>query len=237
MLFEHRTYTLRPGTLERFWQAQDERGYAPVRSILERLVGYFSASTGASDQVVHLYRYDSYEDWTERLHGLYRVTELEPYFKTVRALMSAQENKFLVPAPFAELSPLWSGAQDWRPSRGAVFRKGTVGGEALVEEMTTTLLPGAMPSYWQVYREHGLRLLEDQSDQLMGCFTSVVGRLHQVVHYRVYAEPAEWQQAQDGRRRNPHWLAFQRAVGPLIVSDESKLLQPSANPELSPLFA
>lgn len=237
MLFEHRTYTLKPGTLERFWLAQDERGYAAVRPILERLVGYFSACTGSSDQVVHLYRYDSYEDWMARLHGLYLVSELEPYFRTVRALMSAQENKFLMPAPIAELSPLWSGAQDWRPSRGAVFRKGTVDGEALVEEETTTLLPGAMPSYWQAYREHGLRLLEDQSEQLMGCFTSVVGRLHQVVQYRVHAEPAEWQQAQDARRRNPHWLALQRAVRPLVVSDESKLLQPAAISELSPLFA
>lgn len=237
MLFEHRTYTLKHGALNDFWQAQEDRGPELIRPILERLVGFFSAASGPSDQIVHLYRYDSYEDWIARLHGLYGVTALEPYFQKARPLMSAQENKFLVPAPLPELSPLWGGAQDWLPSHGAVFRRGPAGDGAVVEEATTILLPGAMPLYWQAYREHGLGLLEEHPEQLLGCFTSVVGRLQQVIHYRVHAHAAERQAALRARRANAQWRAFQEAVGPLVASDESRLLEPAASPALSPLFA
>jgi hypothetical protein len=105
MLIERRCYTLKAGGLGAFWRAQDDRGYESVRPILDRLIGYFSAVSGPVDQVVHLYRYDSFEDWQTRLHGLYAVSSLEPYFKTVRALMSTQENAFLKPAPLGGPEP------------------------------------------------------------------------------------------------------------------------------------
>lgn len=231
MLFEQRIYTLRPGTLEAFWQAQRDRGFELVRPILERQVGYFSALSGAADQIIHLYRYDSHEDWLNRLHGLYRVAALEPYFKTVRALMLAQENRFLVPAPLPQLSPLWAGPHDWLPSQGAVFRRATDKGPAVVEERTTVLLPGTLPLFWQAFREH--RLEAEQTGEWLGCFTTLVGRQHQVVQLRVYADGAERQSgAPDGLPQE-----FARSIRNLVVSDEVRLLSPSRIPELSPLFA
>lgn len=67
MLIEHRAYTLKAGLMESLWQAQWERGYQLVQPILDRLIGYFSTTNGQEDQVVHLYRYDDYDDWARRL--------------------------------------------------------------------------------------------------------------------------------------------------------------------------
>jgi len=233
MLFEQRIYTLKPGTLAAFWQAQRDRGFDLVRPILERQIGYFSAVSGAADQVVHLYRYDGYDDWFQRLHGLYRVAALEPYFKTVRALMLAQENRFLVAAPLEQINPLWGGQQDWLPSKGALFRRATAKGRVVVEERTTVLLPGSLPLYWQAYREHGLQSLAEEAGELIGCFTTLVGRQHQIVQFRLFSDGAERQSAV----QNYFTQEFVHRVRDFVVSDEFRLLIPSDVPELSPMFA
>ncbi|TBR20784.1 MAG: NIPSNAP family protein, partial [Reyranella sp.] len=114
MLIERRAYTMRPGRMDEFIDAQLERGFGPpIRQILDRLIAYFRTVSGPTDEVVHLWRFDSFEDWTSRLHSLYGRPELEPYFKTVRSLMVAQQNTFLVPAPLPALTPYWGNGQDW----------------------------------------------------------------------------------------------------------------------------
>jgi hypothetical protein len=237
MLFEHRAYTLKPGSTQRFWQAQVERGFELVEPIQQRLLGYFSTCSGPVDQVVHLYRYDSYEDWMQRLHGLYAQPRLEPYFKTVRSLMLAQENKFLAPAPLAELTPAWGNGNDWLPGqpRPAVATA-ALGADALVEETTSILLPGTQPAYWAAIRELGLAEPLLGRDNLLGVFVSVVGRLHQVICYRRYPDFAARRDFIATRERDPGWLALQAAIGPLMASNESKLLQAAPLAELAPLF-
>ncbi len=54
MLIEHRAYTLRPGNLDAFMQAQLDRGFELVGAIMERLIGYFVVRSGPEDQIVHL---------------------------------------------------------------------------------------------------------------------------------------------------------------------------------------
>jgi hypothetical protein len=237
MLFEHRTYTLKPGATPSFWQAQVERGFALVEPIQQRLLGYFSARSGPADQVVHLYRYDGFDDWMQRLHGLYSVAALEPYFRTVRSLMLAQENKFLAPAPLAELTPIWGNGNDWLPGQPRpTAAASALGADAVVEEATTILLPGTLPSYWAAYREVGLAEPLLGRENLLGCFVSLVGRLHQVVHYRRFADYAARLQFIAARERDPRWQALQHVIGPLVASNETKLLAAAPVAELAPLF-
>lgn len=236
MLIERRCYTLKPGGLAAFWRAQEERGYATVQPILERLIGYFSACSGATDQVVHLYRYDSFDDWKHRLHGLYGVSALEPYFKTVRALMLAQENRFLSPAPLEALSPHWGAGRDWLPEHGPLFDGGT-GSAPLVEESTRILLPGTLPAYWAAWRAHGLGAVEAHAASRLGGFVSLVGQQHQVVDYRVHDGFEARQAHHAALAGNPRWQAFMQAIAPLGVSSERQLLQPAPIAALSPLFS
>ena len=94
MIFERRAYTMKPGHVQAFDQAQIQRGFGPVKSYMDRLVGYFSSRTGTVDQVIHLYRYDDLNDWNTRLRGLYAIPEMTSYFVNTRKIIRHQATDF-----------------------------------------------------------------------------------------------------------------------------------------------
>lgn len=235
MLFEQRCYTLKPGALDAFWQAQVDRGFELVEPMQQRLVGYFVNLTGAVDQVTHLYRYDSYGDWQQRLHGLYAVAALEPYFRTARSLMTAQENQFFALAPVPELSALWGGDRDWVPEQPAPLLSGA-GPDSLVEARSTVLLPGAMPGYWQAWRA---LLGEGGAPEAGPCLVtlvSLVGRLHRVLSYRHFPDMQAREDWLARRRSSKAWARLVASQAPSVVSSDTCLLRPGPLPELAPLF-
>lgn len=235
MLFEQRCYTLKPGATADFWQAQVDRGFELVHPIQQRLVGYFANVSGPVEQVTHLYRYDSYDDWKQRLHGLYGVPALESYFRTVRALMTAQHNQFFAIAPVPELNPLWGGGRDWVPEQPApVLQDATPG--SLVEEQCTILLPGTIPTYWQAWREMLDETVAVDSDSLVVSLVSLVGRQHQIVSYRHFPDMEARDELWARRRTSAAWAKLQTSVAPMVVSNETKLLRPGPMQQLSPLF-
>lgn len=236
MLIERRRYTLKPDGLPAFWQAQEVRGYDTVRPILERLIGYFSALAGSGDEVVHLYRYDSFEDWKHRLHGLYGVEGLKPYFEKVRALMTAQENAFLAPAPVEAASPHWNGERDWLPSHGPLFDVGAGTGTQVVEECTWVLRPGTVPAYWAAWQTHAQPALDAAAGMQLGTFVSLVGQQHEIVSYRVHAHVDDWQMHHAQLAVDQDWNRFLAAIAQLCVSSRRQLLRPAPIPQLSPLF-
>lgn len=235
MLFEQRCYTLRSGATAAFWQAQVDRGFELVEPITQRLVGYFSNVSGAVDQVTHLYRYDSYDDWERRLRGLYCVPALEPYFQTVRALMTAQHNQFFALAPVTELNPLWNAHGDWIPEQPAPLLPGAAPG-SLVEEQCTILLPGNLPAYWQAWRDMRGESAVVDPGSLIVSLASLVGRQHQVVFYRHFRDLAERDALWARRSASAAWARFQATLEPMAVSDETRLLRPAPIPQLAPLF-
>jgi hypothetical protein len=235
VLIERRCYTLKTGSLSAFWRAQNDRGYESVRPILDRLIGYFSAVSGPADQVVHLYRYDDFDDWQSRLHGLYAVPGLEPYFKTVRALMTSQANAFLKPAPLDALSPIWNGSRDWLPAHGPIFG-GAQGTQMLVEESTHLLVPGSLPAYWAAWADAGVSAMQADAASQLGSFVSVVGRQHEVRHYRVHASFEARQVDNSALTSDARWKKFIDAIAPICFLAERKLLLPAAMAPLSPLF-
>ncbi len=236
MLFERRCYTLRPGGTASFWQAQVDRGLELVRPIQQRLVGYFSTVSGPVDQVIHLYRYDGFDDWQQRLHGLYAVAGLEPYFRTVRALMTSQKNGFMSRAPVDALTPLWSDAHDWVPDRSAPPRLPGAQPASLVDEHTCVLLPGTQPHFWQAWREAAALPEVLDADSLIGCFVSLVGQQHVVRTYRFHYDLGARDALAARRTRHPAWQALQRQIASLVASEHSMLLRPGPLSHLAPLF-
>ena len=234
MLIEHRAYTARPGHLKAFFEAQIERGFPLVQPILDRLVGFFSTTAGPDDQIVHLYRFDSYEDWVKRLHGLYGVAALQPYFAKVRPMMLAQANKFLVPAPVAALTPYLGNGNDWLPGQRTVGRASP---EWLVDESTATLFPGGLPKYWEAARDPALGTGSVATEHLFGVFYSLVGQQHEVVTYRYYPSFAAREAHRESLARNTAYQSFMRTVSALAAKSETKLLRPAPIAQMSPLFA
>lgn len=235
MILEHRIYTMRPGNVGAFVQAQVDRGFGIMEPLIHNCVGYFNTVAGPANQMVHLWAFDDLEDWRARYNGVYGIEALQPYFRTVRPLMLAQEVKMLTPAPLGALTPLWGDGRDWRagaPQVGDLSARP----DTIVEEQTLSLLPGSLPKYWQAYADHGVEGTGALLDNLLGCFFTLIGPLHQVVHLWRFDDFAERERQHAAVARNASWQAFSDIVQPMAVDQKSRLTQPVSVSEMSPLF-
>ncbi len=235
MLLEHRAYTTKPGLLERFYELQVERGFDAIRPVMDRLIGYFSTVSGPTEQIVHLYAFSSLEDWRERLHGLYPVPELQPYFEKVRPIMLEQTNNFLFPAPVDWLSPHFRMDDYWQPGDGPLPGSAKMR-DLILEEEVISLRPGGLPKYWAAIEEKGLGALTPLETNRLGSFHMIVGTLHQVHHYWFFDGFDDRTRRHNAVRMNPDWIAFQEEVRPLVKWQENKLMRPAPVAEMVPIF-
>jgi hypothetical protein len=234
MLIERRAYTMRAGQRDRFVQMQIERGFEAVRNTQERLIGYFSVLAGPDDQIVHLYRYDSLDDWQQRLHGYYAVPTSNTYLSAVRKLMTEQENRFLSPAPLAALTPNWGNGADWLPGQPVVAQPRPHVGQ-IIEESVLILAPGLLDDYWDSIANDGLTCPEATSN-LLATFYCLTGRLHQIVTYRRYDSLEEREAHRRALLSHPGWVRHLEFVQPRLSSQTANLLRPVQVPEMSPFF-
>lgn len=235
MIFERRAYTMEPGHVPAFDQAQIDRGFDLVKSYMDRLVGYFSTRTGTADQVVHFYRYDSLDDWNERLRGLYGVPELTPYFVNTRKIVRRQVNGFFEPLPVDALNPMWGGGMDWLPETGS--RLAPLTGELVVEERSFQLRPGGIPAFVEACNESGIAALSGMQDRAIGAFMSMVGPLHNVTLWWWFENVADREARHGELADNADWRKFIATITPLLTDQSSLLMTPRPVPEMSPLFA
>lgn len=237
MIFECRRYTLQPGRMGDFIDLQHRRGFdGPNAGFISRVIGYFETVTGTPEQIVHLYRYDSYEDWIEKLHGLYAISELAFYFTEARAMVERQETNFFQPAPVAELCPLWHGETDWLPGPGKERWDLREMPDLVVEEMLKAFRPGGLPAYWQAMEQSGLQAIAPLRGDTIATWWSMTGRLHVVASYRLFSSVAD----REERRREADGLAamaaFNEALRPILRERTTTLLRPVCVPQMSPLF-
>lgn len=235
MIFERRAYTMEPGHVPAFDQAQIDRGFDLVKSYMDRLVGYFSTRTGTADQIVHFYRYDSLDDWNQRLRGLYGVPELTPYFVNTRKIVRRQVNGFYEPLPVDALNPMWGGGRDWLPETGA--KLAALNGDIVVEERSFQLRPGGIPAFVEACNESGVGALASMKDRSIGSFMSMVGPLHNITLWWWFEDVGEREARHADLAANAGWQAFIGKISPLLTDQSSVLMTPRPVPEMSPLFS
>ncbi len=237
MVIEYRAYTMKPGNLGRFYEMQVERGFDGVMAPIMRecLIGYFATASGPSEQLVHFYSLDDLEAWRKRYADVYAVPELQPYFEAVRPLILEQENKFLVPAPIGAITPLWGDGRDWRPGDAPLADRARLP-DMLIEEQAISLVPGGLPKYWAAYEELALAAISPLLTNLIGCFFTLIGRLHQVFHFWYFDDMADRQRRHNAVAINPRWPEFLERIRPLVVAQQSKLMTPAPVADMSPLF-
>ena len=74
---------------------------ASFRPLLERNVGFFAMAAGDGERIVHLYRWDNFDDAKQRLGAIVTPDRME-YFIAARSLLLRQENAYLDRAPVAD---------------------------------------------------------------------------------------------------------------------------------------
>ena len=103
MLYEERTYTLKPGSLAAYFKTYEAEGLAVQKAILGNLVGYFSTEFGTLNQVVHIWAYESLDERARRRAKLWQDQTWLAYAAKIIPLVEKMENRLLLPAPFSPL--------------------------------------------------------------------------------------------------------------------------------------
>lgn len=101
MFVEERIYTVRATKAKEFLNLLENGGFAIQTEHLGKPFGYFTTEFGPLNQIVHLWRYRDMEDRTKRRAALQADPRWAEYLPKLRELIVSQENKLLVPAPFA----------------------------------------------------------------------------------------------------------------------------------------
>lgn len=100
MVVEMRTYTLHPAKAPEYLRLYEAEGMAIQKSILGRMVGYYSTEIGPLNQVVHMWAYTDLNERAERRVKLLADPVWQAYVAKMRPMLVTQDSKILNPAPF-----------------------------------------------------------------------------------------------------------------------------------------
>lgn len=102
MIFDHRTYTCRPGTIKKHLALFEEHGWPVQSRHLGYPVLYAATETGDVNSYVHIWTYESAADRAQKRAALQVDPAWTKYLEmSARAgYLISQRNKILVPVPF-----------------------------------------------------------------------------------------------------------------------------------------
>jgi len=103
MLYEMRTYQIRPGALPRYLQLFESKGLLIISRYCT-LVGFWTIETGRLNRVVHIWSFEDHEARREARELWWQDREwLEDYLPQALPLVEAQENAFLTATRFSPI--------------------------------------------------------------------------------------------------------------------------------------
>lgn len=97
----------------------------------------------------------------------------------------------------------------------------------IVEMRTYTLAVASTPQYFKLYAEHGLALQKRILGHLVGYYSVEVGGLNQVVHMWAYDSFEDRAKRRAELGGDAEWQAYFAQVKPLVLKQESQLLNPA----------
>jgi len=104
MIYDHRTYTCRPGTIKRQLALYEAHGFEVQKRHLGEPVLYAVTETGDVNSYVHVWAYEDAADRAKRRAAMAADPDWQAFLeKSAEAgYLLHQENKILQPAPFFE---------------------------------------------------------------------------------------------------------------------------------------
>jgi hypothetical protein len=98
----------------------------------------------------------------------------------------------------------------------------------IVEERIYTLHAGKVPEMVKLYGEEGLPLQQAYLGKFIGYFTTETGNLNQIVFMWGFDSLDDRAARRDKMAKDPAWQAYLRKVQPLLLSQENRILKPTA---------
>jgi hypothetical protein len=103
VIVDERTYTCHPGKLGAFLKIYETLGKPIQWPILGEPIGFFTSEVGELQQVVHMWRYDSFADREIRRAALAATPEWGTYLAEALPLLATMRNRILTPTSFSPL--------------------------------------------------------------------------------------------------------------------------------------
>jgi hypothetical protein len=103
MILEQRDYHVSTGRLPELVRLYGDEGIAIQREILGGFVGAFTVEIGELSTYSHFWRYDSFEERTERRARLLADDRWQAFLPKIQPLIHTQQSRILVPTPFSPL--------------------------------------------------------------------------------------------------------------------------------------
>jgi hypothetical protein len=204
MIYEVRTYTLRPGTVAEFEERFAKR--LSLREKHSKLGAFWHTEVGPLNQVIHVYPYENLQHRTTVRTALAQDTARQQ-LPGGGDLVVAQESEIMTPAPFMHAL----GSRNY--GTGNVY-----------EMRTYTFASGDIP---KVLDGWGKAIeAREKFSPLAACWTSELGRLNQFVHTWVYKDLTERARVREESRKPGGQWPPQTGVRP--IRQENKLLMPAA---------
>lgn len=202
MLYEVRTYTLRPGAVAEFEERYAKR--LPLREKHSKLGAFWHTEFGPLNQVIHVYPYDDLQQRTAVRQALANDAE-RAQLPGGQEFIVGQESEIVIPAPF--MHPL--GSRDY--------------GSGNVYEMRTyTFAPGDIAKVLDGWGK-AIEAREKYS-YLAACWTSELGALNRFTHIWVYKDMGERSRIRAEARQAGVWPP---RTGVRPIRQENKLLIPA----------
>ena len=98
----------------------------------------------------------------------------------------------------------------------------------IVEERTYHAFTGRLPELVRLYETEGTAIQQRILGNLIGAFTVDVGELSSIVQLWGYASYAEREQRRAALQADETWRAFLARIQPLIHTQRSRILVPTA---------
>ncbi len=100
MFVEQRIYSFAPGNTGEFLKTYESDAFAAQTQALGQPVGYYVNEIGPLNQITTMWAYGSLDERVERRRNLFNDPVWQAFLKKCRPLMTAQETRVLIPAPF-----------------------------------------------------------------------------------------------------------------------------------------
>jgi hypothetical protein len=102
MIFDHRTYNIKPNRLAKFLKTYERLALPLQRKYLGEPYGFFVTHIGPLSRVVHLWQYESLADREQRRDAMEADSEWQDYRRVAleEDTLVAMENHILKPVPF-----------------------------------------------------------------------------------------------------------------------------------------
>jgi hypothetical protein len=203
MIYEVRTYTLKPGSVAEFESRFEQRH--PYREKYSKLGAFWHTEMGPLNQVIHVWEYEDLNQREEAREAASHDPDLQR-LPGGREFVVEQQSEAVIPAPF--MHPL--GSRDY--GTGNIY-----------EMRTYTYEPGGIREILQAWEE-AIPHREEYSP-LAACWYTEFGGLNRFTHVWVYPDLNERARIRAESRQGTHWPP-RASVRP--VRQENKILMPAA---------